>query len=278
MKTNREIYFNLFNENNLYLNDTVIKSVLCKVNSFKNFTELAINFDNNCQNIDQVEKYVEKIRSGKPYQYVLNEAFFLGNSFFVDERVLIPRQETEQLLLETMSKLDDLSFKSDIRVCDLCCGSGNIGITLKKRNPKLFVICSDIDVKALEITKINCDKHNVEILLCNGDLLEPIEKYKPIDAIICNPPYIEDITDIDPQVLNYEPHSALISIPGTSFYERIIRSCLPLLSDKWLLAFEIGTNQKDNLIKIINKYIPNTNFEFKIDIYGKERFLFIWNS
>lgn len=278
MKTNREIYFNLFNEHNIHLNDTVIRSILCKVNNFNNFTELAINFENNCQNINQLNAYVEDIRKGKPYQYVLNEAYFLGESFFVDERVLIPRQETEQLVIETVHKLAELSFGSKIKVCDLCCGSGIIGISLKKKIPNASVICSDIDMGALEVTKINCEKHNVEILICNGDLLEPLKRHKPIDVIVCNPPYIDKIEEIDSQVLKYEPHKALISIPGTSFYEKIIKDSLSLLNKKWLLAFEIGANQKDDLIKIINKYIPNINYEFKIDIYGKERFLFLWSE
>ena len=278
MKTNRELYFSLQGKHNKYLTEYVIKLLLCKVNSFKDFTELLLKFDDECKNNEEIIAFSERIEKGEPYQYVLGYAYFLNEEFYVNESVLIPRQETEQLVLELIKKMEQISFQDCLKICDVCTGSGILGIELKKKYPTSKVYCSDISKKALDVVKINSLKHKAEVTVLEGDLLSPLLKYAPFDVLVCNPPYIDNIDGIDPQVLKYEPKEALLAFPGTIFYERIFEQLSLIMKDKFIVGFEIGENQKEVLEKKIQSLLPNFEYEFKIDLYNKDRFLFIWKA
>ena len=163
-----------------------------------------------------------------------------------------------------------------IYIADVCSGSGCIGVSIAKFLPNNHYLLTDISKEALRVSKINASAlcPNVDIKCLQGDMLEPLKSYK-VDVIVCNPPYISDITGIDERTWKQEPHLALLADPATLYYERVLKDCVSLISQKSLIAFEIGEDMKDELTKLVEKYCPNATYFFENDIYGKTRFLFI---
>ena len=191
--------------------------------------------------------------------------------------MLIPRQETEQLVLET-GKLIQKMFDKDINVADVCCGSGAIGLSLNKLLPNNQYFLSDISKEAIRVSKINAKSFNQleNTSFLEGDMLKPfIDANIKLDVIVCNPPYIENIESIDKKTLEQEPHLALLASPNTKFYEELMKNSPRVLNDKYLIAFEIGEDMKESMKTLVRKYYPDDEFYFQEDIYGKTRFLFI---
>ena len=208
-----------------------------------------------------------------PIQYIVGNVDFYGYIYKVNKNVLIPRFETEELVENTINIIKN-KFNRKVKILDLCTGSGCIGITLKKEI-NADVTLSDISKDALKIAKEN--SKNLDINIIESDILQNInDKY---DVIISNPPYIsrdENIMDI---VKNNEPNIALYADNnGLYFYEEILKNCKKNLNNDFLIAFEIGENQKEKVINIINKYFINVEIICKKDIYNRDRMIFIMNK
>ena len=279
--TYREKYFELKKSNNKYLNNTAIKSLLMDDGGFRDFIALVNNFDKEIKDINKLENQIKKLTSGIPLQYVLGYAYFVNSNYIVSEDVLIPRQETEQLAVSTMTKIvKAFGREPKIKIVDIGTGSGILGIYLKEYFSKSTVICTDISSKALEIAKINANKHHVDIDFRLGDMLEPIKDENDISVIISNPPYIGDESTVDSQTLKYEPHLALFADPKEKYYIEILTSIdKQLLSDKkFLIGFEIGEDMEDVLTRIIEEKYPGLLYQFEKDICGKTRFLYIMKN
>lgn len=277
MPTNREVYFSLLKENNRYLNRTVVTSLLCYTNSFDCNLTLYKNFDKECLNYDNFLSLIERIKNGEPYQYVIGKANFIDLKFNVNPSVLIPRQETEELVIGTKVMVDKMfgSF-SKITIADVCTGSGVIGVYMKKFYPLSEVYASDIDEECLKVAKSNSELYNFKVNYFQGDLLEPLIKNNiKLDVLVCNPPYIGDESTIDEQVWKYEPHKALLASPKTLFYERIFQDAEKVMNNNALLAFEIGEDMEGKLSDLVEKYFPNSAYKISKDMYGKYRFLYI---
>lgn len=273
MPTYREIYFSLLKENNKYLNKNVIISLLTDVSKFDDRMVLYANFDKEIKDIEHLMVNVDLVKKGMPYQYVLGYSYFLGNKIIVNKDVLIPRQETEQLTVDTIVYLRKAFTKNDTPViADVCTGSGAIANAIEYEIPNAKIYGTDISLYALKIAKKNTKK--VE-LLC-GNLIDPlIDKKVKLDVLICNPPYIENISNIDKQVWDYEPHLALIASPSTKCYEEIFQKADLVMKEHYLMAFEIEEDMEEALIKLMNKYLPGCTYRFHKDIYDKTRFLYI---
>lgn len=275
MPSIREKYFELLKLNSPKLNNTIIYSLLINCNNFNDINELVNNFDNPCQNIDILDKNLDKILKGKPLQYVLNKAWFCNLEFYVDSRVLIPRSETEQLVTNLIEYLKDKSNVAK-NVLDIGTGSGCIAITISKNFPQFNVFASDISKDALDVAKINNDRLNTKVNFIEGNLLEPfLEKDIKFDILISNPPYILNESTVDNMVLDYEPHLALFASPSTFYYEEIFKNCHKILNDTALLAFEIGEDMEVDLTILIKKYFPLCHYRFAKDLYNKTRFMYI---
>ena len=276
--TYREKYFQLVKLENKYLNKTAIKTLLQDDGGFKDFVELIKHFDEEIKDEKRLEFNISKLTSGIPLQYVIEYAYFVNSNYIVNEDVLIPRQETEQLAVSALTYIIK-NFGKDpkIKIVDIGTGSGILGIYLKEYLTKSHVICTDISAKCLEIAKKNADKHNVEIELRQGDILEPIIEEKDIDVIISNPPYIKDSSTVDEQTLKHEPHLALFANPPTKYYEEILTSIdRQLLNDKrFLIAFEIGEDLESDLTDLLETKYQGLMYRFEKDIYNKTRFLYI---
>lgn len=276
--TYREKYFQLDRLNNKYLNKTAIKSLLMDDGGFSDFLTLLKNFDNPIKDENRLDKQINELTSGVPLQYVLGYAYFVNSNYRVNKDVLIPRQETEQLAVSTLTKIVKLFGKNPkIKIVDIGTGSGIIGIYLKEYFSKSTVICTDISEKCLEIARINAAEHKVDIDFRLGDMLSPIINENNVDVIISNPPYIESESTVDEATLKYEPHLALFANPKEKYYIEILTSIdKQIMSEnKFFFAFEIGEDMEEVLTKIIEDKYPDLMYQFEKDIYSKTRFLYI---
>jgi release factor-specific protein-(glutamine-N5) methyltransferase len=198
---------------------------------------------------ENAEKYfnlIEKRRNKMPVKYILNKCEFMGIDFHVEEGVLIPRDDTEILVGEVLKSIGE---NQEIQVCDLCCGSGAIGIALAYFRQNIKVDLIDYYPIPEKVSLINIKKNNMEyrVSFIKSDLLQkPIENNKVYDIIVSNPPYIEEeeIDKLMDDVKNYEPHTALNGgVDGLDFYRKIIHQSENVLKKDGILAFEIGYNQ-----------------------------------
>ena len=228
------------------------------------------------EKIELFKKEVNSLAKGEPIQYVIGNVNFYGNQFIVNKNVLIPRFETEELVENTIKYIKQ-NFTDNINILDIGCGSGVIGLTLKKEFPTSKVDLIDISKEALEVAKENAKLLNLDVNFIESDLFENINK--KYDIIISNPPYIKDNEEIDQIVKDNEPHIALYAgIDGLNIYRRILQDINKYLNDKYLIAFEIGMTQKEDLKKIINENLTNVRIETKKDLSLKDRMIFIMNN
>ena len=272
MPTNREIYFSLLKENNKYLNKSVITSLLADANDFDEKMTLYAHFDDETKNVERLFNNVADVKKGIPFQYVLGYSFFLGNKIIVNKDVLIPRQETEQLTVDTIVYLKKMFKDEPIELADVCTGSGAIACALEKELKNVTLFATDISKSALAVAKKNVKN----VTLIESNLVDGlIEKGIKLDALVCNPPYIENVDNIDEQVFKYEPHLALLANPGTKYYEEIFSKASQVMKEHYLMAFEIEEDMQEKLIELMNKYLEDVTYVFRKDIYDKTRFLYI---
>ena len=274
MPTNREAYFKAIKLN---VPQAVVYFALQEIDGY-NYLQLTEHFDDEIKDNVFFESAINRYLNGEMIEYIFNKAMFLSNPFYVDKNVLIPRQETEQLVLETKKQIDELFEDKQISIADVCTGSGAIGLSLKSMLPNNQYFLTDISKEAMRVCKINAEKlslnQNVTLLL--GDMLKPlIDKAIKVDVVVCNPPYIGDETTIDERTFNQEPHLALIAKPNTLYYEEVFKNASMVLNEKFLLAFEVGEDMEDKLSTLVEKHFPYCEYFFMKDIYGKTRFLFI---
>lgn len=190
---------------------------------------------------------IEKRARRIPLQYITGIAGFMGMDFHTAKDVLIPRMDTETLVIKALALIG--ACKTDFpKVLDMCCGSGCIGISIKKLSDKCHVTLADISDAALELTKENAMVLGASCDVIKSNLFENInDRY---DFIISNPPYIESdvIESLMPEVRDYEPRLALDgSGDGLVFYRRIICDAAKYLKDDGYVLFEIGNNQAEDV-------------------------------
>lgn len=221
---------------------------------------------------ENLDEAIERYKNGEPVQYIIGNVNFYGNTIKVNKNVLIPRFETEELVEKTIKRIKN-KFDQQINILDLCTGSGCIAITLKKELNS-NITATDISIDALEVAKENIKLNNVDIKLIESNLFSNIND--KFDCIISNPPYISYDEEIDDIVKNNEPNIALYAPNnGLYFYEEILKNIQNYLNDKFIVAFEIGYKQGNDLIKIADKYLNNVNILVEKDLQGRDRFLFI---
>ena len=223
----------------------------------------------------------KRLITGEPLQHILGYEWFYGYKFKVNEDVLIPRPETEELVANILAGYDEyFSDKEDVVCCDIGTGSGAIAITLKKEEPKLNVIASDISEKAIDVAIENEKANNITAVFCVGDMVEPlIERKLKVDIFVSNPPYIPNEEELEHSVKDFEPHVALFGgNDGLKFYRILFERAKLILNEKSMMAFEIGYNQKEALMALAGEYYPEARIEVLKDMNGKNRMLFIYNN
>lgn len=225
---------------------------------------------------EKVEEGLKRLEQGEPVQYIIGNVDFYGFIFDVDRRVLIPRFETEELVEKTVNYIHK-NFSKPISIIDLGTGSGCIAITLKKLLPSSHVVAVDISSDALEVARLNALKNEVEITFQKNDMLHGISD--KFDVIISNPPYIDYEEEIMEVVSKNEPALALYADHnGLYFYEDILKNCSRNLKEKFLIAFEIGQTQGEDITRLAHQYLENIEVKIEKDMKGLDRFVFITNQ
>ena len=229
--------------------------------------------------LKQFQDGMQRYMNGEPIQYINGKENFFSRDFIVNENVLIPRYETEELVENILYKIDDyFDDYSSIDLCDVGTGSGAIAITLALEEPKLNVVATDISEEALEVAKANASELDAQVTFYQGDMLEPlIDRQQKFDIFVSNPPYIPQDQEIESVVKDNEPHVALFGgNDGLYFYRKIFKDVRHVLKDRALLAFEMGFDQRELMSQAVEQYFPDTPYEIIKDINGKDRMLFIY--
>ncbi len=208
--------------------------------------------------------FLSRRKTNVPFEYIVNSADFYGFEFFVDERVLIPRPETE-LLIDITSKISkDIGAK---RVLDMCTGSGVIACTLKKLHSEFEISASDISKKALEVAKINAERLGCEIKFYKSDIFSSIND-DSFDILTANPPYIQNGYNLEQNVL-YEPHNALFG--GDKGYELVVDIVNGFFERSFkAMICEFGFDQKAPIDAVLRQK-GGIKYEFYTDYSGFDR-------
>ena len=228
------------------------------------------------ENANLYKEECKAVKEGNPIQYVIGNVNFYGEKYDINENVLIPRFETEELVEHTVEYINKF-FTEPVDIIDLGCGSGVIGLTLEKKVSTKSVDLVDISPKALSVTYKNCVKHSSMANLINSDMFEKVEK--KYDVIISNPPYIKTTEEIEDIVRDNEPHLALYAgEDGLDCYKKILENISNHMKDRCLVAFEIGYTQAEDIKDLVYKNLENVTVEVKKDMSGKDRMLFIFKN
>ncbi|MDP4284689.1 MAG: peptide chain release factor N(5)-glutamine methyltransferase [Bacteroidota bacterium] len=231
--------------------------------------------------VNQLEKYLKELLQHKPVQYVLNEAWFYKMKFFVNENVLIPRPETEELVewvvMDAKSIRLNNADKKNIRIIDIGTGSGCIPVSLMKELPGADVTAIDVSEKALMVAKRNADELNSIIYFLQIDFLNENEwdSFSQYDIIVSNPPYIpvKEKSILSKNVSDFEPGMALFVEDKAPFifYEKIAAFSKIHLKEKGIIYVEVHEEYAEDVRCIFEK--ANLHSIIKKDIYGKQRMI-----
>ena len=228
---------------------------------------------------DKQDKYfslIEKhIKEDVPLSHLVGFEYFYDRKFKVTKDVLSPRMETEELIYRVVEYVKSTK-KNNLKILDLCTGSGIIAITLKKELSQfsIDVVASDISEEAIKVAKENAQSHDATIKFIQSDIFDNIaDKF---DIIVSNPPYIDrkDEVTMQDNVLKYDPHLALFAEEeGMYFYRKIIEQANDYLNENGVIFFEIGYDQKDKIIKLAD--LNGYSAEVYKDINGRDRMAFL---
>lgn len=219
----------------------------------------------------QLNSFTEELLSGKPIQYIIGQAWFMGELYKVNENVLIPRPETEELV-EWIVEYANIK-NNPLKIIDIGTGSGCIAIALKKLVPTSTITGLDISGKALEVAKENAANLNASIEWLQEDILMSTSIPDTYDIIVSNPPYIpiKEIANMQEQVKDFEPNIALFVLNEDPlvFYKAIARLGKQCLTPNGQLFFEIHYDQGKNILALLDEM--GYHAELRKDLFGKNR-------
>ncbi len=263
-----------------YIETQILISYSLNLSKTKLISNALIELNEN--EINKIETLINRRLNFEPIAYITNKKEFYGIDFYVNNSVLIPRVETEEiidLIKDYINKKIDKKNKK-FSICDIGAGCGNISITLKKLFENADITAIEISEKAMQVIKKNCENilQNKNLInIINADALSFIVKNK-FDIIVSNPPYVA-LKDKDnlQRDLNFEPENALYSgYDGMDFYRNFFNIIDRYLKYSGAFFFEIGFNQGKELINICESFNIK-NAEIKKDLSGKDRFLICHN-
>ena len=231
----------------------------------------------NASDLNRWENVLADLKKYKPIQYILGETAFYGLRFLVNEHTLIPRQETEELvdlIIKEKSKVE--SQKSKVKILDIGTGSGCIAISLAKELTNAEVFAIDVSEKALATAKLNAAINNVNVTFIQQNILETENLGQQFDIIVSNPPYVRMLEkqEINPNVLEYEPHLALFVEDDDAllFYRKIAQLAKLNLSEKGSLYFEINQYLGKETVALLEN-LGFKNIRLFKDIYNNDRMI-----
>jgi release factor glutamine methyltransferase len=214
------------------------------------------------------KEYINRRAAREPVAYITGEKEFMSLNFAVSRDVLIPRPETELLVETALSLAKEKGFK---RICDVGTGSGAIAVSMGHYLPELDIYATDISAGALEIARLNAERHGVKVSFRQGDLLDSLKGEPPFDIITANLPYVpfEVYKQLEPEVKNYEPKLALVaSGDGLDLYRRLIPQCVAMLVPNGYFLGEIDPGQVAQVPTLMGAF---SQVEVIKDLAGKDR-------
>ena len=260
------------------IDDDILYLITELLNVNRSMTMYLLNQDSKKEQEEFLKKEINAyLNSHLPVQYYLGYSYFYSLKLFVNKDTLIPRFETEELVEKVLERLNN---HKNYQILDLCAGSGAIGLALKKNLNNSQIYLAEISDGAILIEEKNKKNLNLDVKIVKSDLLNYfIENNLKFDVIVSNPPYISyDSKDVDPLVKNNEPALALYAAEsGYEFYIRILKDIKKCLNDHFIIAFEHGYDQRDNLIKLIKKYLGEVKINCYDDLAGQHRIIIIEN-
>ena len=239
---------------------------------FSNSFSEQMSKENENKYFSLIEKH---IKEDVPLSHLVGFEYFYDRKYKVTKDVLSPRMETEELIYRVVEYVKSTK-KNNLKILDLCTGSGIIAITLKKELSQfsIDVVASDISEEAIKVAKENAQVHDATIKFIQSDIFNNIaDKF---DIIVSNPPYIDrkDEVTMQDNVLKYDPHLALFAEEeGMYFYRKIIEQANDYLNENGVIFFEIGYDQKDKIIKLAD--LNGYSAEVYKDINGRDRMAFL---
>ena len=249
----------------------IARAVVCRRCGY-NFSQLVVHYDDECQ-IDDLQTIIEQLAAARPVQYVLGEAEFYDLTFSVQEGVLIPRPETEELVSRVVS-----DARAGMRILDVGTGSGAIAVSVAHSVAGAEVVAVDISDAALAIAQSNAERNGVSVEFVKADALGDMSALGEFDIIVSNPPYIpqSDIATMNRNVVDYEPHTALFVADDDAlcFYRSIAQNGLTMLRVGGGLYFEIYEQFGSQIASMLAD-MGYRDVEVVKDIFGKERM--VWS-
>ena len=249
---------------------------LCELRKINLYLEMNEAMDDSL--LEEYQAGVGRLLKNEPLAYVLGFEWFYGRRFKVNSAVLIPRQETEELIEQVILDMDEYFSFEEIYVVDVGTGSGNMAITIDLEIANAHVFGSDISEDALQVAKENAQLLDGQVTWLKGDMGQPIiDAQLKVDVLLCNPPYILEDEEVQTSVLSYEPHLALFGgHDGLKYYRQILDESKSFLKPRSMMAFEMGYTQKENLTAEIRQRYPKAKIIFKKDLSGKDRMCFVY--
>lgn len=222
----------------------------------------------------QWETVLHQLKEEKPIQYIFEETEFFGLSFYVNENVLIPRPETEELVEWILNSVSELSNDQKIRILDIGTGSGCIAVSLAKHLPQAEVYAIDVSEKALEVARRNARQQEVSVTFWHKDILETSILPETFDIVVSNPPYVRNLEkeEMTTNVLAFEPHLALFveDHDPLLFYRKITELAAKNLNRNGLLFFEINQYLGKEMVALLETHAFES-VELRKDIYENDR-------
>lgn len=275
-------YLKLFQQNNI--SDMSLKLLLCDFYGIDSITSFIMKFADEVPELTNKQiKILNKVLHGYPVQYTLGKVDFSNLEFYVNKHTLIPRPETEELVLYTIKKAQEVfDISEKLNYVDLGCGSGNIMISIEKNAGFAWNSVEGVDISyfTLKTTKKNVKYLGSAAILHKKDMISFLQKTtQKFNILTSNPPYISRIEDVDESVKKYEPKRALFVNPSYYYYEEIIKLLPKVMTDKFVASFEIGYDLKEILKSILKrtKFNIKIKYDFIKDIYGNDRILLIYS-
>ncbi|XMB67574.1 peptide chain release factor N(5)-glutamine methyltransferase [Mycoplasmatota bacterium zrk1] len=268
---------NLCNDNKK--EDSVVKILLLDASKMESHLLLANLNEEAPREVEN--KFIQNLNKfifeNIPIQHLTGLEYFFGYEFIVNDSVLIPRFETEELVSNLLYTYDEVFGGSAVDVVDVGTGSGAIAISLDLEEKNMKVVATDISSDALEVAKDNNKKLGSSVEFILGDMLEPLYGRK-FDILVSNPPYIPSDEVVDPLVFDNEPHIALFGgSDGLKFYRKILEESHKILRVPNIIAFEHAYDKGYEMNELVKSFFPNSEIRLLKDLQGKDRMTIIIN-